>query len=153
MSCNPTMTWLPYQRRNQKRGAIKRTSGMVLLPIFLEIACKARIQLLNIKMFYFEQKLSTNMNLTFISNAPQTSKGSIPGSLWFGSFRTWFGSFRTDIENGWDQLVRGLQGVAIYRVHALYNLLHNGDRNLHFTDGTSIRINQRETSFFVSTLQ
>ena len=45
------------------------------------------------------------MNLTFISSAPQTSKGSIPCSLWFGSFRTWFVSFRTDIAYGLDHFV------------------------------------------------
>jgi hypothetical protein len=38
------------------------------------------------------------MNLTFISNAPQTSKGFIPGLQWFGSFRT-------DIAHGLDHLV------------------------------------------------
>jgi len=40
MFYNPTMTWLPYRRRNQNLGPIKRTSGMVSLPNFLEIACK-----------------------------------------------------------------------------------------------------------------
>ena len=39
-SCHPTMTWLPYRRQNQNLGPIKRNPGMVLLPIFLEIACK-----------------------------------------------------------------------------------------------------------------
>jgi hypothetical protein len=38
------------------------------------------------------------MNLTFISNAPQTSKGFIPESQWFGSFRT-------DIAHGLDHFV------------------------------------------------
>ena len=32
--------------------------------------------------------LSTNMNLTFISKAPQTLKGSIPGLLWFERIHT-----------------------------------------------------------------
>ena len=39
-SCHPTMTWLPYRWQNQNLGPIKRNPGMVLLPIFLEIACK-----------------------------------------------------------------------------------------------------------------
>ena len=40
MACNPTMTWLPYRRRNQNLGPIKKTSGMVSLPNFLEIPGK-----------------------------------------------------------------------------------------------------------------